>query len=308
MKARHLTAIRNLTVGEVEEIMAEATRLKDRLYQGAQETCCAGKTLAMLFAKASLRTRFSFEVGMLQLGGRALYVSKQEIGLGEREAIKDVARVISRYVDIVMIRHPVQKDIVEFTKYASIPVINGLSSEEHPCQALGDLFTIRESFGAEKVKVAFVGDANNVATSLGELCVKLGLRYAHAAPKGFGFKESFVSRMKALAKKTGGSFTVGRSPTAAVKGAHAVYADVWASMGQEEEAAERRRVFADYMVDERMVAAARPDAIVMHCLPAHRGEEISDGVMDGSHSVVYPQAENRMHAQKALMKLLLAGA
>jgi ornithine carbamoyltransferase len=262
--------------------------------------------LGMIFQKPSLRTRVSFDAGMLHLGGHALYLSPNEIQLGQRETVADVARVTSRYVDGIMARVFAHDHILELAQYSSVPVINGLSDYNHPCQGLADLFTIYEHFGKlDGLKLAYVGDGNNVAHSLMFGGALGGMHVAVATPEGYAPDKDVAARAREIGESTGGQITVTQDPADAVAGAHVIYTDVWTSMGQEEEQARRLQVFPPYQVNRELVEAASPEAIVMHCLPAHRGEEISAEVMDGPHSVVFDQAENRMHAQKAVLVELM---
>jgi ornithine carbamoyltransferase len=262
----------------------------------------------MVFQKPSLRTRVSFEMGMHHLGGQALYLSPFEIKLGERESVPDVARVLSRYVHGIMARVFAHDDILTLAEYSQVPVINGLSDYNHPCQALADFLTIIEHLGWDLHgrKLAFIGDGNNVATSLLFAATMLGMNFAIAGPPGYELPDDVWATGQRLAAAGGSQITASHDPHAAVEGADAIYTDVWASMGQEEEAEERARIFMPYQVNETLVGEAAGDAIVMHCLPAHRGQEITDAVCDGPHSVLWDQAENRMHAQKAVLVELMA--
>ncbi len=286
----------------------ELTRdLKAEWQAGGNRPILKGKTLGMIFQKPSLRTRVSFEMGMLHLGGNALYLSPNEIGLGGRESVADVARVLSRYVDGIMARVFAHDHVVELAQYSRVPVINGLSDATHPCQGLADLFTVWEKLGRlSGVKLAYVGDGNNVANSLLFGGAKLGLHVSVGTPVGYGVKETVLKRAAAFAAETGGEITTTNDPFAAVADADVIYTDVWASMGQEAEKAARAAIFPPFQINAKLVAAAKPTAIVMHCLPAHRGEEITDEVADGPQSVLFDQAENRMHAQKAILADLLA--
>ena len=263
----------------------------------------------MVFQKPSLRTRVSFEMGMLHLGGRALYLSPQEIGLGTRESPADVARVLGSYVDGIMARVFGHSHVEQLAAYSPVPVINGLSDYEHPCQALTDIFTIWEA--KERlagVRLAYVGDCNNVARSLAFAAALVGIEMIAAAPAGYSFDSDTRQRVNALAALGGGALYLTEDPVMAVTGADVVYTDVWTSMGQEAESERRRRVFPPYQINAALLARARADAIVMHCLPAHRGDEITDEVADGPQSVIFDQAENRMHAQKSLLVRLMANA
>lgn len=295
---RHLLSITDLDSGQIESLVARAVELK----AGGRTAPLDGKCLALVFEKPSLRTRVSFDVGMQQLGGHALYLSPAEVGLGQREPIADVARVLSRYVDGMVARTFSHDAVVMLAQHATVPVINGLSDREHPCQVLSDLLTIQEKKGQlQGLAVSYVGDANNVATSLLLACSTLGIDFRIAAPEGYQPAPEVV----AMAEASGGRVTVTDEPDAAVKGADVVYTDVWASMGQEEEAEQRRRVFAPYQVDRRLLSLAKRDAIFMHDLPAHHGEEIAEGILDAPQSVVFDQAENRLHMQKAILVELM---
>jgi ornithine carbamoyltransferase len=280
--------------------------MKARLRTGSLEPSLGARTLALVFEKRSMRTRVSFEVAMTQLGGASLFLSKDDINLGEREPVKDGARVLSRYVDAVAARVYEHQMVEELAAYSSIPIINALSDEAHPCQALADMMTVEERFHEPReVTVAYVGDANNVARSLAMICAKLGMDFRIAAPPGYRFDEEFEQRVRGFAEENGSLLKVTDSPQEAVNCAHVVYTDTWVSMGQEEEARQRMQAFEGYCVDEALCEAATTNHIVLHCLPAHRGHEITDTVMEGRHSAIYDQAENRLHAQRALLKLLL---
>ena len=263
-----------------------------------------GRTLAMLFQKPSTRTRVSFEVGMYQLGGHALYLSPNEVGLGKRESVADVARVLSRFNDGIMAR-VFGHDLVEgLAEHASVPVINGLSDLTHPCQVMGDIFTVNEHKGRyENLKVAFIGDGNNVANSWINLAARLALDLRIGCPEGYDPNAALLERARAAGKS---EVRVIHDPVEAVRGADVIYTDVWASMGQEDEAAERRRVFMPFQVNAALLRYAAPDCLVEHCLPAHRGDEITDEVIDGPHSIVFDEAENRLHIQKAIMVKVMA--
>ena len=283
--------------------METALRLKD----GQSAPVLRGKTLALVFEKPSLRTRVSFEVAMRHLGGDCLYLSPPEVGLGERETPADVARVLGRYVDVIAARTFKHDTVEELARYADVPVINALSDGEHPCQALADLLTIREKKGRwQGISLAFVGDGNNVARSLMLGAAMLGMDFRIASPRDYGVEPDVMAKAGALAAARGASVASLESPREAVRGADVVYTDVWASMGQEHEATQRLEAFAGYQVDGALMAEAAPDAIFMHDLPAHRGEEVAAEVIEGPQSVVFEQAENRLHAQKALLALILA--
>lgn len=265
----------------------------------------AGKVMAMLFMKSSTRTRISFEVGMHRLGGHSLFLSSRDVQLGRGETVADTARVLSRYCDLIMARVFAHSDIEELAEFASVPVINGLSDEYHPCQALADLQTVKEKRGRlEGVRLAYLGDGNNVCHSLLFASAMVGMEIRVATPEGYEPKSDVVQKARNVASETGGGILLTNEPEEAVDGADVVYTDVWASMGQEDEAEQRRMVFAPFQVNLGLLKKARPDAVVMHCLPAHRGEEITDDVIDGAQSVVFDQAENRMHAQQALLLFL----
>jgi ornithine carbamoyltransferase len=297
-----------LSGSETWRLLELATQLKDEWKAGGNKPLLAGKTLGMVFQKPSLRTRVSFEMGMAHLGGRAMYLSPQEIQLGQRESIADVARVLSRYVHGIMARVFAQADVEALAAFASVPVINGLSDFVHPCQALSDLFTIYERKGAlEGLTLAYVGDGNNVANSLLLAGSRVGMEIRVATPSGYEPDGQVVSDARKWAREAGRDIVLGVDPESAVRGADVIYTDTWTSMGQEAERETRLPLFRPYQVNQELVALAKPDAVVMHCLPAHRGEEITDEVIDGSQSIVLDQAENRMHLQKAILVSLMAG-
>ncbi len=299
-------AIADYTPQQLQAMLDLAVQLKEEWEAGGNAPLLQGKTLAMIFQKPSLRTRVSFDMAMRHLGGDALYLSPAEIGLGKRESIADVARVVSGYVDAIMARVFDHQHVVELAKWASIPVINGLSDYNHPCQAMADALTIYEEFKTLKgINVTYVGDGNNVAVSLMYVCAKLGANFTIANPEGYDLPAEAVAQGRKFAAESGSSITLLRDPHQAVHNADVIYTDTWTSMGQEEEAEKRRRVFPPYQVNAALVAEARPRTIVMHCLPAHRGEEITDEVADGPHSRLFPQAHNRLHAQKAILVELL---
>ncbi len=307
----HFLSLADLGPKQLWDLLKLSKKLKAQLRKkGRNKPLLEGKTLGMIFQKPSLRTRVSFDMGMIQLGGQALYLSPNEISLGKRESVADVARVLSRYVDIIMARVFAHADVVELTKYSRVPVINGLSDYSHPCQGLADIFTIYERFGKlEGLKVAFIGDGNNVANSLAYACALTGAHFVIASPKGYEMGKAVMSKVEELAQATGGTIAQLRDPIKAVKGADVIYTDVWTSMGQEEETEKRLAAFAPaYQINAKLLQNANPGYITMHCLPAHRGQEITDEVCDDEeHSALWDQAENRMHAQKAiLVKLLVA--
>ena len=293
--------IADLSADDISAVL-DAAAAQKAAGAGAAPQVMRGRTAFLLFQKPSLRTRLSFELAVKRLGGDAIYLSPPEVGLGERESVQDVAAVLGRYGDAIVCRTFQQSNLQELAQYSGLPVINALSDWEHPCQALADLLTIREHGGAAGRTLAYVGDANNVARSLAIAACGEGMHVRIAAPDGYQLDEP----SQRLARSRGGSLTLFDDPAAAVKGAHVVYTDTWTSMGQEAEAALRREAFDGYRVDLDLVACAAPDAVVMHCLPAHRGEEITDDVLDGPQSVVYDQAENRLHAQQALLARLFA--
>ena len=276
------------------------------LKDAGQQQTLAGKTLALVFEKPSLRTRVSFHVAMKHLGGDRIYLSPPEVGLGQRETPGDVARVLSRYVDVIAARTFRQETVTELAQHSTVPVINALSDFEHPCQALADLLTVREKKGGlSGVTLAFIGDGNNVANSLSMAAGMTGMHFRIASPVGYEIAEAIAEKAERFAAESGGSFRQVTDPAEAVDGADVVYTDVWASMGQEREAAVRKEDFYGYTVDARLMGRAGRDAIFMHDLPAHRGEEVADEVIDGPQSAAFDQAENRMHAQKALLALIL---
>jgi len=299
---RDLLRIADLTRTEIEQVLALAGRLKGELRAATPHPLLAGRTLAMIFEKPSLRTRVTFEVGMVQLGGAAIHLAPGDIRLGERESAGDIARNLERWVDLVMARTFLHQSVADLAAGARIPVINGLSDLHHPCQVLSDCFTLLEHRGKiDGVRVAFIGDGNNMVHSWMDAAARLDFDFVLACPPGYDPDPGLVA-------EAGARVTVTHDVEAAARGADVVYTDVWTSMGQEAEAKARRRAFAPYQVNERVVGLARRDAIVMHCLPAHRGEEITDGVIDGPQSVVFDQAENRLHVQKAIMVWLLGAS
>ncbi len=303
MDVKHLVSLSELSTEDVYEILDTARALKLEHRAGMRHTMLAGKTLAMIFEKPSLRTRVSFENGMHQLGGNAIYLGPDDIKLGKRETTEDIALVLSRYVDGIMARVFAHQTIVDLAKHASIPVINGLCDRYHPCQALGDLLTICEKKrGLCGLSLAFIGDGNNVAHSLINGCTKVGMSVRIACPRGYEPDPDVVSE----ARSAGGKIEILHDPKEAAAGADILYTDVWASMGQEAQAAEKRPAFAGFTIDETLLAQAAAQALVMHCLPAHYGEEITYDASRSAGSAIFDQAENRMHAQKAVLALLLA--
>ena len=295
IKGRHFISIADFTAQEIRYVLDLAKDLKSQQKRGEGSALLQGKTLAMIFQKPSMRTRVSFEVGIFQLGGAALNIRPTEIDMGKRESIPDVARVMSRYVDLVMLRVLKHTDISEFARNASVPVINGLSDLYHPCQALADMLTIEEHRGSLKgCKLVYIGDGNNVANSLILASKQLGVSFTISCPAGF--EPTIPTEL--------GKYSIEHDPRRAVADADVVYTDVWTSMGQEAETIKRLRAFDGYTVTQDLLTLAKDDVLFMHCLPAHRGEEVDEFVVDGSNSVVFDQAENRMHAQKALMVAL----
>ncbi|HET6460238.1 MAG TPA: ornithine carbamoyltransferase [Syntrophales bacterium] len=295
----------DLEQDDFEAVFEKADKVKKMLKAGVPYTPLAGKTLGMIFDKSSTRTRISFEVGIYQLGGMALFLNNRDTQVSRGENISDTARVMSRYLDAVVIRTYSQSFVENFARYATIPVMNGLTDQQHPCQILSDLFTVIEKKGIyEGVKIAYVGDGNNVANSWIDAAAKLPIRLSLACPERYEPDNDILERGT---KNAQGRIALYRDPADAVKDADVIYTDVWTSMGQEAEKEEREKIFRKYQVNKEILALARKDAIVMHCLPAHRGEEITDDVIDGPQSVVIDQAENRLHVQKAVMEILILG-
>ena len=304
MKKRDLLSLRDISREEIEAIFSLARKLKRELKRGLSHRRLAGKTLAMIFEKPSLRTRVSFETGMIQLGGNTVFLGPDEILLGVRETAADCTRTLSRWVDLVVVRTFSQQTVEEMARYASMPVINGLTDLFHPCQVLADCFTLLEHKGKlDGLKIAFIGDGNNMAHSWMQAAEKFPFSLALACPKGYE-PNAAIAR---VAKENGGRIRITRDAAEAARGADVLYTDVWASMGQEQEAEIRRRAFRGYQINQDLVGLAKRDATVMHCLPAHRGEEITHEVLEGPHSVVFDQAENRLHVQKAIMVWALEG-
>jgi len=306
MKGRNLATLHDLALEEMQEIFKASADLKRKHKAGEATPVLKGKTLAMIFQKPSTRTRVSFEVGIYQLGGTGLYLGPNDLQLNRGETIEDTARVLSRFVDGIMARVFSHNDILTLCKHASVPVINGLSDLTHPCQVLADLLTITERRGELKgLKMAYIGDGNNMAHSLMLGCAKVGMHISVAAPHGYQPKAEIVEWAREDASATGARVEVTTDPVAAAKNADIIYTDVWASMGQESEHNERVNLFQPYQINAGLTAHAKKDYLFMHCLPAHRGEEVSAEVIDGPHSIVFDQAENRLHAQKGLMALLM---
>ncbi len=299
MRKRDFLSLLDLKRSDLDGILRTAFVLKDELRRGVSKKPLEGRILGLIFHKPSLRTRLSFEVGMAQLGGRSLYITDKELGLGKREAIKDIGAVVSRFLDAIMIRTFAQSDVVELAQASSVPVINGLTDWVHPCQILSDLMTLIErGLDPDGLRLAYVGDGNNVANSWIHAALHYRIDLRIATPEGYEPDASSIERVQREGK---GSVKLLRDPREAVKGAQVVYTDTWTSMGQEAEAQKRREVFPPYQVNEELLKDAASDVLVMHCLPAHRGEEITDQVIDGPHSIVYDQAENRLHLQKGIL-------
>jgi ornithine carbamoyltransferase len=303
LKGRHFTRIADWSRDELLAALDLADDLKERQQRSEEHHLLPGRTLAMIFQKPSTRTRVSFEVGMAQLGGHALYLAASDLQLGRGETLRDTATVLSRYVDGIMIRTFAQDDVEELARHASVPVINGLTDSAHPCQALADVMTIRERLGRlEGVRVAYLGDGNNVCASLMVACAKLGADFLAATPEGYEPEQEAIE----IAREAGGSVELTHDPGEAARGADVLYTDVWTSMGQDEEREQRLRDLAGFGIDADLVRLAAEGAIVLHCLPAHYGEEITEDVLYGPRSAVWDQAENRLHAQKALLALVVA--
>jgi ornithine carbamoyltransferase len=306
LKGRDFTRIGSWTSDELKTVLDLAERLKEAQRDREPHELLPGRTLGMIFQKPSTRTRVSFEVGIAQLGGRGLYLAAGDLQLGRGETIKDTGAVLSRYLDGIMIRTFAQDDVEELAAHADVPVINGLTDYAHPCQALADLMTIRERLGRlSGVRLTYLGDGNNVCVSLMVGAARFGMRFVAATPPGYEPDGTAVTAARRAAEQMGGSVELTSSPQDAVRGADVLYTDVWTSMGQEEEAERRRSDLAGFGIDSELLAHAAPEAIVLHCLPAHYGEEITEDVLYGPQSAVWDEAENRLHAQKALMALII---
>jgi len=305
-KGRDFLSLHDWSRPELDQILTLAEELKLRRRSGLSDQPLAGKTVGLYFAKPSTRTRVSFEVGVQQLGGSALFLSAADLQLRRGETVADSARVLSRYLDGIVIRTFSHREVEEWAAYADVPVINGLTDQEHPCQVMADLLTIREKKGRlDGLRLAYVGDGNNMAHSLMDGCAKFGMHITVACPPGYEPSSEVVERAAAAEAESGGSVRVTTDPREAAEGADIVYTDVWASMGQEDEAEHRKAVFGPYQVNRALMNLAKPDAIFMHCLPAHRGEEVTAEILDGPQSVIFDEAENRLHAHKAIMALLI---
>jgi ornithine carbamoyltransferase len=306
MKGKSLASLYDLAIEEIEQILKTSELLKLEFFRGQEHLLLKGKTLAMIFEKPSTRTRVSFEVGMWQLGGYALYLSSNDLQLGRGETIGDTAQVLSRYVNGIMARVFSHQTILDLINHAKVPVINGLSDFSHPCQGLADLFTIYEKKGKlSGLKLAFIGDGNNVAHSLLFGCSKVGMNITLGSPKGYEPDPEVVSQAKREAKKNGSEVKVTNDPIEAVKGTDIIYTDVWASMGKEKEHEKRVQIFKPFQINPKLAKEAKEDYLFMHCLPAHRGEEVTDEIADSKNSIIYDQAENRLHVQKAIMALIM---
>lgn len=306
-KGRDFLSLNDFTTEEIYQILDLADELKKKQKNGEEHHILKGKTLGMIFEKSSTRTRVSFEVGMYQLGGAALFLSNRDLQIGRGEPIRDTARVLSRYLDGIMIRTFEPEKVQELADYADIPIINALTDEEHPCQVLADLQTIREHKGDLKgLKMVYIGDGNNMVHSLMHGCAKVGMDISVATPAGYEPMAKMVEQARSAAEAFGSKVEITEDILAAAKDADVIYTDVWASMGQEDEAEKRQKAFKDYQVNADVMAVAKPDAIVLHCLPAHRGEEITEEVIESKNSVIFDEAENRLHAQKAVMALVMA--
>lgn len=306
MKGRDLISIHDLTLEEINEIFEVSKTLKHKQYIGEPHRVLEGKTLGMIFTKPSTRTRISFETGIYQLGGIGMYFGPNDLQLGRSESISDTAKVLSRYLDGIMIRTFAHQDVIDLAEGATIPVINGLTDLLHPCQVLADLFTILEKKGKlAGLKLGYIGDGNNMAHSLLNGCSKVGMDISIASPSGYKPNAEIVNNAKKNAKYMGSKVEILDDPIKAVRNADIVYTDVWASMGQEAEAAERRKKFMKYQVNPKLVKHAKEDYLFMHCLPAHRGDEVVNEVADSPNSVIFDEAENRLHVQKAIMALVM---
>jgi ornithine carbamoyltransferase len=306
-RGRSFLSMHDWEVEHLQAMLRLAAQLKDDLRVGRPHAHLAGRTLGMIFQKSSTRTRVSFEVGMAQLGGQALFLSSSDLQLGRGETVADTAQVLGRYVDGIMARTYAHSDVENLARYSGVPVINGLTDLLHPCQAMADVMTIQEKKGRlAGIRLAYVGDSNNVTHSLLQAGAKFGMQVRVASPAGYQPNPEITDAAREQVRRSGGEIRIGEDPAEAVRGADVVYTDTWASMGQEEERDTRLRVFRPYQVDGRLMAQAAADALFMHCLPAHRGEEVTAEVMDGPHSVVFDEAENRLHVQKAILALLMA--
>ncbi|MDR3665901.1 MAG: ornithine carbamoyltransferase [Ignavibacteriaceae bacterium] len=306
MKGKSLIEINHLSLEEIYQIFDLSKTLKEKLITGEPHKLLEGKTLGMIFSKPSTRTRISFEAGIYQLGGMGMYFNQNDLQLKKSESVSDTAKVLSRYLNGIMIRTFDHQDVIDLAKFGSIPVINGLTDLHHPCQVLTDLFTVLEKRRVLKgLKLVYIGDGNNMAHSLLHGCSKVGMDITIASPSGYMPLKEIVEESKVNAKYMGSKIEITEDPVKAVSGADIIYTDVWASMGQEKEAAERRKKFIQYQVNKELVKNAKDDYIFMHCLPAHRGDEVTDEICDSPNSVIFDEAENRLHVQKAIMALVM---
>lgn len=306
LKCRDFLGLGDYSPEEIRYLIDLAIDLKQKQKNGEVYQPLKGKTLGMIFEKSSTRTRVSFEVGMYQLGGQALFLSKNDIQMGRGETIHDTAKTLSRYLDGIMIRTFAHRTIIDLARYATVPVINALTDLSHPCQALADYQTILEHKGKiAGLKMAYIGDGNNMVHSLMIGAAKLGVHISIASPEGYDMDDTIIRQAQEIAAVTGSNIVITRDPIEAVQDADVIYTDVWASMGFESEQQEREQAFKNFQVNEELVKHAKPDYLFMHCLPAHRGEEVSEGVIDGANSIIFDQAENRLHAQKAVMAAIL---
>ena len=314
MESKHLVSILDLPTEDILEIFEKTAYLKTELKKGNVVKTLKDKTLGMIFQKSSTRTRVSFEVGMYQLGGTALFLNTNDMQLGRGETIKDTSLTLSRYLDGIMIRTFEQQDVIDLATYGSIPIINGLTNLEHPCQALGDIYTILEHLGdvnkpvesAKDLMLVYIGDGNNVANSLVAICAKLGMNITVCSPNGYEPDKEILAQARKIASDTGSQISIKNElDKDIIEQADIYYTDVWASMGQEKEVEERKKIFKDYQLNEDLLKKSKPSVKTMHCLPAHRGEELTDYAIDGPNSIIFDQAENRMHVQKGVMTLLM---
>lgn len=304
---KHLIDLNEVTLEEIEGLFSLAKRLKSDVRNGVEHHLLKGKTLGMIFSKSSTRTRVSFEVGMYQLGGYPMFLSSSDIQLGRGETIHDTARVLSRYISGIMIRTFKHSDVVDLARYGTIPVINGLTDLMHPCQILADLFSVYEVKGKlQGLKMAYVGDGNNVANSLLHGCAKTGMDIYVATPAGYGCDGTIIEQARSAASRSGSKVVLTDDPEEAASGADVIYTDTWVSMGQEAEKEMRVKIFMPYQVNEKLFSKAKEDAMFLHCLPAYRGLEVTEGIIDGPNSAVFEEAENRLHIQKAIMAALMA--
>ncbi len=308
--AKHFLAVTDFTNSELLDVIENAGMMKEKYLSGGRDLCLEGKVMALIFEKPSSRTRVSFETAMYQLGGNVIYLKPEDIGgLGKREPVKDLVRVLNGMVDLVVVRTFAHKHLEEMTQYSTLPIINALSDYLHPCQAVADVMTIRENYGKlEGLKVVYIGDGNNVSTSLGMVCAKLGMNYIMSGPEGYIDNKTQLDILKPVVAENNASFEIVYDVSEAVKDADVIYTDTWVSMGREDEKERRIKDFAGFQVDGKLVAQAKPGCRIMHCLPAYRGFEITDEVLESDNSVIFQQAENRLHAQRQIVKYLMTGS